>query len=237
MVRPVRSACRSLAVAIEPVERGGGHAECLRDRPEGQCREEGERGDEDDGAADQDAEQRRRWVGSVPAPGSTRFCAASDPASASTARIGTNRPNSIASAEGGLEERAGHGEPGEGAAVVVGRRGVGVEHLGQAVRHRCWPARRRARRGSASAAPVPSSTRVGMARMRDRRGVISRRPSFLPRYSGVRPTISPARNTATTASTRIRTGRRRPRRARPRRAACSAARPRRPRRCSCRAAS
>ena len=33
----------------------------------------------------------------MPAPGSTRFCAASDPASASTARIGTNRPNSIAS--------------------------------------------------------------------------------------------------------------------------------------------
>ena len=33
--------------------------------------------------------------------------------------------------------------------------------------------------------------------------VISRRPSFLPRYSGVRPTISPATNTAMTASTSI----------------------------------
>ena len=45
-----------------------------------------------------------------------------------------NRPNSMASAEGGLEERAGHGEPGERAAVVVAGRGVGVEHLGQPVR-------------------------------------------------------------------------------------------------------
>ena len=35
-------------------------------------------------------------VGSVPALASTRFCFASEPASTSTARIGTNRPNSIA---------------------------------------------------------------------------------------------------------------------------------------------
>jgi len=33
--------------------------------------------------------------------------------------------------------------------------------------------------------------------------VTSLRPSFLPRYSGVRPTIRPARNTATMANTRM----------------------------------
>src|SRR6185503_19757072 len=41
--------------------------------------------------------KRTPCVGRVPAPGSTRRCAATDPASAGTARIGTNRPKSIAS--------------------------------------------------------------------------------------------------------------------------------------------
>ena len=63
--------------------------------PEGQGREEGEGGDQDDRAADQDAEQRAgRWAG-CPRRRSTRRCAASEPASASTARIGTNRPSSM----------------------------------------------------------------------------------------------------------------------------------------------
>ena len=34
-------------------------------------------------------------VGRVPAPAATRRCCASEPASASTARIGTNRPSSM----------------------------------------------------------------------------------------------------------------------------------------------
>ena len=42
-----------------------------------------------------------------------------------------------------------------------------------------------------------------MARIEIAAAVTSVRPSFLPRYSGVRPTISPARNTAITASTRM----------------------------------
>ena len=42
-----------------------------------------------------------------------------------------------------------------------------------------------------------------MARIETAAAVISTRPSFLPRYSGVRPTISPARNTAMIASTRM----------------------------------
>src|SRR5581483_6999822 len=37
-------------------------------------------------------------VGRVPAPGATRRCPASEPASANVARIGTKRPNSMASA-------------------------------------------------------------------------------------------------------------------------------------------
>ena len=42
-----------------------------------------------------------------------------------------------------------------------------------------------------------------MARIETAAAVTSTRPSFLPRYSGVRPTISPARNTAMIASTRM----------------------------------
>ena len=105
-------------------------------------------------------------------------------------------------AEGGLEERAGDGEPGEGAAVVVGRRGEGVEDLGQPVRAgvgQCGVELARLRQRSAGAEQHEGRHRQD----RDRRRFTSLRPTFLPRYSGVRPTISPARNTAMTASTRI----------------------------------
>ena len=51
--------------------------------------------------------------------------------------------------------------------------------------------------------PVPMSTIAGVVRMYSEERVISRRPSLLPRYSGVRPTISPATNTVMTASTSI----------------------------------
>ncbi len=53
--------------------------------------------------------------------------------------------------------------------------------------------------GSAIATPVPISTMLGVVRMYSEANFISRPPSFLPRYSGVRPTIRPATNTATTA--------------------------------------
>ena len=53
------------------------------------------------------------------------------------------------------------------------------------------------------AMPANTSTRNGMASMAIEAKVTSRRPIFLPSSSGVRPTIRPARNTATMANTRI----------------------------------
>jgi hypothetical protein len=57
--------------------------------------------------------------------------------------------------------------------------------------------------GKAIARPVPISTIVGMVRKYSEASFTSREPIFLPRYSGVRPTISPATNTVSTAKTRI----------------------------------
>src|SRR5665647_164054 len=53
------------------------------------------------------------------------------------------------------------------------------------------------------ASPVPASTSTGVARMYKETSFISRPVIFLCRYSGVRPTMSPAMNTATIATTRI----------------------------------
>ena len=57
--------------------------------------------------------------------------------------------------------------------------------------------------GRAIASPVPSSTSAGIVSTTTTAHVTSRRPRRLPRYSGVRPTMSPARKTATIATTRI----------------------------------
>ena len=51
--------------------------------------------------------------------------------------------------------------------------------------------------------PVPISTTIGMVRMLSATSLISRPVIFLRRYSGVRPTISPATNTVRIASTRM----------------------------------
>ncbi len=53
------------------------------------------------------------------------------------------------------------------------------------------------------AAPSPSSTSAGVVRMYSDTSFISRAPIFLPRYSGVRPTMSPAMKTATMAAMSI----------------------------------
>ena len=53
--------------------------------------------------------------------------------------------------------------------------------------------------GNAIATAVPTSTSVGVVRKYSDANFISRPPIFLPRYSGVRPTISPATNTVITA--------------------------------------
>ena len=58
--------------------------------------EVGECGDDDRDAGEQARELRACRSGSVPAVDGTTSCSASDPASASTSTIGTNRPSSIA---------------------------------------------------------------------------------------------------------------------------------------------
>ena len=67
-------------------------------------------------------------------PGGTVFLPTIEPAIASTGTIIRKRPISIASAERDVVEGRVAVEPGEGRAVVAGRRGVGVEDLGEAVR-------------------------------------------------------------------------------------------------------
>ena len=47
------------------------------------------------------------------------------------------------------------------------------------------------------------STPIGITRIPISVSLISLPPIFLPRYSGVRPTISPATKTATTANSSI----------------------------------
>src|SRR5271166_2993627 len=56
--------------------------------------------------------------------------------------------------------------------------------------------------GNAIAIPVPTNTASSVVRINVVDKVISRALIFLPRYSGVRPTISPAINTDITASRR-----------------------------------
>ena len=53
------------------------------------------------------------------------------------------------------------------------------------------------------AIPVPASTSTGVVRMYKDTSLISRPVIFLCRYSGVRPTMRPAMNTATIATMRI----------------------------------
>ena len=57
--------------------------------------------------------------------------------------------------------------------------------------------------GNAIANAVPMRTQEGVARMYNAANLISRPPSFFPRYSGVRPIIRPATNTAMIARTRM----------------------------------
>ena len=57
--------------------------------------------------------------------------------------------------------------------------------------------------GSAMAIAVPTSTIAGVVSRYSEANFSSLPPSFLPRYSGVRPTINPATNTVMTARTKI----------------------------------
>ena len=76
-----------------------------------------------------------------------------------------------------------------------------VEDLAEAVRRRGCRCVAVPPRGAPPRPPSPTSTTAGGIRMTSDAIFISNASIFLPRYSGVRPTISPATNTATMANT------------------------------------
>ena len=99
-------------------------------------------------------------------------------------------------------EAAGHvvpervaGEAGERRAVVAGLRRVGIEHLAEAVRAGIVAGGDRD--GTTTATAVKPSIISGRTRMASIAILTSLASIFLPRYSGVRPTIRPATNMAT----------------------------------------
>ena len=87
------------------------------------------------------------------------------------------------------------GVAGERGAVVVGLRRVGVERLREALRARVVD-RRSARSCVAIATAVTTAPAAARRGSPINTSLTSRASIFLPRYSGVRPTISPAMNTA-----------------------------------------
>ena len=88
------------------------------------------------------------------------------------------------------------GEAGEGRAVVPGRRGVGIEDLGEAVRAADSAMLATAARHTAATAVKPRIAERQDQHREHRRASPRCASIFLPRYSGVRPTISPATKTA-----------------------------------------
>ena len=141
--------------------------------------EEGEPGDDHDAPASRPVNSG--VSGGEGARGDrARALRASEPARASTRTIGTNRPTSIASPSVVLYSPC-RRQPGEGRAVVVGRRGEGVDHLGQAVR----PAVEHAASAAAARSPSPvTRTSAGITRMSSATSLISARRSSCPGTRG-----------------------------------------------------
>src|SRR5579863_447822 len=97
-----------------------------------------------------------------------------------------------------VERRVGR-EAGEGAAVVVRHGRQGVENLGESV---CGGVEYTGPSPSViTAIAAPTSTRKGVTRITIEVIFISNDSIFLPMYSGVRPIINPATNTAMMANT------------------------------------
>src|SRR5215470_7320325 len=141
-----------------------------------------------------------RCVGSVPADSGTGCWRPSEPARPSTSTIGRNRPSSIASPSAMSHQAVLTVMPANAEPLLfdaeVNAYSTSEKPCGPTLSAVLWlPV--------AMAAAVPISTRVGVTRKYSDASLISRAPIFLPRYSGVRPTINPATNTVITASTRM----------------------------------
>ena len=136
--RRCRRAARSRIVAVEQrarcvAQRVTG-SEVLDDRPE---REDGEVGQPDDDQDDADEQRRRRAAcrsGTCRPTAGTGCLRASEPASASSEHDQQEAADEHRQAEGRVVPVGVPGQAAEGRAVVVRRRGEGVEDLGEPVR-------------------------------------------------------------------------------------------------------
>src|SRR5215470_2921446 len=140
-------------------------------------------------------------VSSVPALAGTGLCRASDPARPSAKISGANRPSSITTPPRVWYQVAAVPRPANAEPLLLASDAIAymtsVRPCGPGLKIALWPA--------LVAIDSPAAVRVttGMVRKYSAAYFISVGRIFLPMYSGVRPTISPATNTVTMARTRM----------------------------------
>src|SRR5215469_15684464 len=140
-------------------------------------------------------------VSSVPALAGTGACRASEPARPSAKISGTNRPSNIATPPRVWYQVAAVPRPANAEPLLLVSDAnaymTSVRPCGPGLKIAAWPAR--------VAIDSPAAVRVitGMVKKYSAAYFISVGRIFLPMYSGVRPTISPATNTVTMARTRM----------------------------------
>src|SRR5450755_327648 len=141
------------------------------------------------------------WVWIVPALAGTGCCRASDPARPSAKISGANLPISITMPPTVLYQSVFVVRPAKAEPLLLA---MEVKAYMISVRP-CGPGLRMDACGVFIAIDSPDAVRISTGRVRKYSAAyfISVGRIFLPRYSGVRPTIRPATNTVTIASTRM----------------------------------
>src|ERR1700761_4508442 len=140
-------------------------------------------------------------VSSVPALAGTGACLASDPARPRAKISGANRPSSITTPPDTWYQVAAVPRPAKAdpllLAIEANAYTISVSPCGPGLKIALWPI----------FVPIdrPAAVRMTTGRVRKYSAAyfISVGRIFLPRYSGVRPTMSPATNTVTMASTKM----------------------------------
>ena len=112
------------------------------------------------------------------------------------ATAGANLPKSMAKSRHQVIEHGICIQTGKGAAVVVGCRGKGIEHLAQTVRTRVCNGTHPCRGNQCYGKKTRITTPAVRTVITDIH--ISVTSIFFPRYSGIRPIMRPAVNTAIT---------------------------------------
>src|SRR5215467_3027191 len=140
-------------------------------------------------------------VSSVPALAGTGACRASEPARPSAKISGTNRPSNIAIPPSVWYQVAAVPRPANAEPLLLVSDAnaymTSVRPCGPGLKIAAWPV------WVAIDSPAAVRVTTGMVRKYNAAYFISVGRIFLPMYSGVRPTISPATNTVTMASTRM----------------------------------